>query len=223
MSKAVFKKDYWNVEIKGALDNIAGDLERGVKDQEFYDDLLLVSNEFKKQMALFPTLSFAYTDILTPEKITPDIVSDAMRYVETIRKIYVNIYNEASDKKELLKSKIAGDNMKNFLNLRDKYHNKSLEEFVKDKNETTKTMVYQGELIQKLDPIFMDSKNKLIKAHFYAPEKQVFGYRVDTYIVNVIVLWIMTFFLYLALYFRLLKKLLDSGEAFIRRRRKYAD
>ena len=42
--------------------------------------------------------------------------------------------------------------------------------------------------------------------------KQIFGMKVDTYIVNVIVLWVMTFFLYLALYFRLLKKLLDSGE-----------
>ncbi len=223
MSKAVFKKDYWNVEIKGALDNIAGDLDRGVKDQEYLDDLQLVSNEFKKQIAIFPTLSFAYTDLLTPEKVTPDIVSEAIKYVETIRKIYVNIYNEASNKKELLKSKIAGGNMQNYLNLRNNYHNKSLEEFVKDKNESTKTLIYHGELIQKLDPIFMDSKSKLIKAHFYAPEKQVFGYRVDTYFVNVIVLWIMTFFLYLILYFRLLKKLLDSGEAFIRKRRRIAD
>jgi hypothetical protein len=36
--------------------------------------------------------------------------------------------------------------------------------------------------------------------------------QVETYIVNVIVLWIMTILLYLALYFRLLKKVLDSGE-----------
>jgi len=49
-------------------------------------------------------------------------------------------------------------------------------------------------------------------AHFYAPEKQLFGIKVDTYTVNVIVIWIMTFFFYLALYFRLLKKLLDSIE-----------
>jgi len=70
------------------------------------------------------------------------------------------------------------------LKLRDSYFNKSLEEFVKDKNETTKTIIYKGELVQKLDPVFMDSKYKLIRAHFYAPEKQVFGMKVDTYVVK---------------------------------------
>ncbi len=53
---------------------------------------------------------------------------------------------------------MTGENLQNFLKLRDNYYNKSLEEFVKDKNETTKTIIYKGELIQKLDPIFMDTK-----------------------------------------------------------------
>ena len=90
-------------------------------------------------------------------------------------------------------------------------------------NETTKTIIYKGELVQKLDPIFMDSKNKLIRAHFYAPEKPVFGIKVDTYVVNVVVLWVMTFIFYLALYFRLFKKLLDSGEAVFRKKLKGSD
>jgi len=212
MSKASFKKDYWNVEVKGALDNIVNDLEKGVKSNEFKDDLLLVSNEIRKQLTLTPGIGFAYADQITPDKITPEIASAAITYVEAIRKLYVNIYNDASNRKELLKSNMAGDNLKNFLKLRDTYFNRALEEFVKDKNETTKTIVYKGELVQKLDPIFMDSKNKLILAHFYAPEKQIFGMKVDTYTVNVIVLWIMTLFLYLILYFRLLKKGLDFLE-----------
>jgi hypothetical protein len=223
MSKASFKKDYWHVEVKGSLDNIINDLEKGVKSNEFKDDLLLVSNEIRKQLALTPDIKFLYCDQITPDKITPEVASAAITYVETIRKLYVNLYNDASNRKEIVKSKMAGDNLQNFLKLRDTYFNKSLEEFVKDKNETTKTIVYKGELIQKLDPIFMDSKNKLILAHFYAPEKQIFGMKVDTYIVNVIVLWIMTLFLYLTLYFRLLKKLLDSLEYITGKKRKFTD
>jgi len=223
MSKAVFKKDYWNVEVKGSLDNIINNFEKGIKNDEFRDDVQLVSNEINKQLAITPQIKFAYSDQMTPEKITPEIAAAAISYVESIRKLYVNIYNNASDRKEELKTRMAGDNMQNFLKLRDSYFNKSLEEFVKDKNETTKTMVYKGELIQKLDPIFMDTKNRLILAHFYAPEKQIFGNRVDTYVVNVIVLWVMTFFLYLILYFRLLKKLLDSGEAIFGKKKKIVD
>jgi ABC-type multidrug transport system ATPase subunit len=223
MSKAVFKKDYWNVEVKGSLDNIINNMEKGIRNDEFKDDLLLVSNEINKQLKLTPDIKFAYSDLITPEKITPEIAAAAVIYVESVRKFYVNIYNNASDRKEALKSRLAGDNMQNFLKLRDNHYNKSLEEFVRDKNETTKTMVYKGELIQKLDPIFMDAKKRLILAHFYAPEKQIFGIRVDTYTANVIVLWVMTFFLYLILYFRLLKKLLDSGEAIFGKKKKIAD
>jgi ABC-type multidrug transport system ATPase subunit len=223
MSKARFKKDYWNVEVKGSLDNIINNLEKGIRNDEFRDDLILVSNEINKQLKLTPDLKFAYADQITPEKITPEIAAAAISYVESVRKLYVSIYNNASDRKEAVKSRMAGDNIKNFLKLRDNYFNKSLEDFVMDKNETTKTMVYKGELVQKLDPIFMDTRNRMILAHFYAPEKQIFGIRVDTYIVNVIVLWLMTSLLYLVLYFRLLKKLLDSGEAMFGKKRKIVD
>jgi ABC-type multidrug transport system ATPase subunit len=223
MSKAQFKKDYWNVEIKGKIDDIINSLNKGARDKEFYDNLLLVSNEIKKQLALTPEINFAYTDQLTADKITLEIANAAIGYVETIRKLYVNIYNDASNRKEDLKSRLAGENLQKFLKLRDNYYNKSLEEFVRDKNETTKTIIYKGELVQKLDPIFMDSKNKLIRAHFYAPEKPVFGIKVDTYVVNVVVLWVMTFIFYLALYFRLFKKLLDSGEAVFRKKLKGSD
>jgi ABC-type multidrug transport system ATPase subunit len=223
MSKASFKKDYWNVEIKGSLDNILNSLDKGIKDKEFSDDLLLVSNEINKQLVLTPDIKFAYADQLTPERITADVANAAMSYVESVRKLYVNIYNDASLRKEALKSNLTGESLQKFLKLRDSYFNKSLEEFVKDKNENKKIIVYKGELVQKNDPVFMDSKYNFIRAHFYAPQKRVFGMNVDTYVVNVIVLWIMTLFLYLALYFRLLKKLLDSVEALFGKKKKVTD
>ena len=223
MSKAQFKKDYWNVEIKGALDNIINDLDKGLKDKEFRDNLILVTNEIKKQLLLFPDINFAYADQLTPDKVTREIANAALAYVESIRKLYVRLYNDASDRKEALKSSLTGENLQKFLKLRDNYYNKSLEEFVRDKNESTKIIIYKGELVQKLDPIFMDSKYDFIRAHFYSPEKKVFGAKVDTYTVNVIVLWVMTFFLYLVLYFRLLKKLLDSGEDIFGKKKKLSD
>jgi ABC-type multidrug transport system ATPase subunit len=223
MSKAVFKKDYWNVELKGALDDITAALSTGVKDVEFNDNITLVSNEINKQLAISPGIRFAFADQLTPERITPEITSAAANYVESVRKLYVNIYNEASNRKEDLKSTMTREDLKGFLRLRDNYSNKSIEEFVKDKNETIKTIIYNGEVVQKFDPIFMDPKGKFVRAHFYAPRKPVFGYKIDTYIVNVVVLWIMTFFLYLALYFRLLKKILDSADDFFGKKIKNYD
>ena len=79
---------------------------------------------------------------------------------------------------------------------------------------------YREEIVQKLDPIFMDPEHKLIKAHFYSPVKRIFGQEMDTYWVNVIVLWFITVAIYFILYFRLLKKILDSGGTLMGRKHK---
>jgi hypothetical protein len=71
---------------------------------------------------------------------------------------------------------------------------------------------YNGQLYQKIDPIFQDPDSKFLRSHFYAPRKQIFGTFYDTYWVNVIVIWIMTLFFYLTLYFKALKRLLDFLE-----------
>ncbi len=222
-SKGNYKKNYWYVEIKGKLDNISNDLSKSTRGEFFNDNLLLVSNEINKEIQDLPDIKFAYADYLTPDKVTPEIVSAALQYVESIRKYYIAYYNNANNRKDAIINNLQSKDLDGFLKLQANHFNKSLEEFVTDKNETNKTVIYNGELIQKLEPIFMDPKHNFIKAHFYSPTKRIFGLYVDTYIVNVIILWLITFVLYLALYFRLLKKLLDSGEALMGKKVKGVD
>jgi len=212
MSKARFKKDYWNVEVKGKLESIATELRKESRSEDFNKKLLVVYNEFKKEQIATPDVTFDKIESLTPDKITPDITTEAIAYVESLRKYYVAYSNNAKNRKDAIITKLQTENSENFLKLRDNYSNESLEEFVTNKNETIRTIEFDNEIVQKLEPIYMDPKYPFVRAHFYSPTKQVFGTRVDTFIINVIVLWVMTIILYLALYFRLLKKLLDSGE-----------
>jgi ABC transport system ATP-binding/permease protein len=212
MSKARFKKDYWNVEVKGSLDYIQNDLRKGIRSDDFNEKLLIVRNEFIKEQALIPEMKFELNEYLYPEKITPEVVSKALNYVESLRKYYVAYSNNANNLKNAIITKAQSENNAGFIKLRDNYANESLEEFVTNKNEIVRTIDYKGEIIQKLDPIYMEPEFKFIRAHFYSPTKQVFGTKIDTLTVNVIVLWVMTLILYLALYFRVLKKILDSGE-----------
>jgi ABC-type multidrug transport system ATPase subunit len=212
MSEARFMKDYWNSKLKGNLDRIMIDLRKGERDEDFDDDLLLVSNEIKKEQIIQPDVKFEYANDLTPEKVTPDIVNAALVYIEQIRKLNVRKYNIANISRDALITKFESENKEAFLKLKSQYFNKSLEESVTAKNDAQKTIEFNGELIQKLDPIYMEPKFKFIKAHFYSPTKRLFGWNADTYLINVAVIWVMTVFLYIILYFRLLKKLLSSGE-----------
>jgi ABC-type multidrug transport system ATPase subunit len=210
-SKGNYKRNFWCSDLKLKLETILNDLNSGEKGKDFNEKLLLVSNEINKELSLFPKLQFQYSSQLTPETINPEIAEAALKYIELVRRYYVDYYNFADGKKNELVEKMQKDENNNFIRLRNKYHNEALEEFVINKNETVSKIEFKGKLIQKMDPVFMDPEYKFIRAHFYSPTKRLYELKVDTYIINVIILWIITFILYFALYFRFLKKILESG------------
>jgi hypothetical protein len=211
-SRGNFKRNFWCTEMKSKLESISNELKKPQRSEDFENDIILVRNEIRKEMAFLPKIQFNYLDDLTPQKITPEAVTAAQNFVELLRKYYIDYYNFADGKRNALIGKLEKENGNLYLVLRDKHHNESLEEFAINKNETTTFIEFKGEFIQKMDPIFLDPQFPFIKAHFYSPTKRIFGAYIDTYIVNVVVLWVMTILLYLALYFRVLKRLLDSGE-----------
>ncbi len=213
MSRAKFKKDYWNAKVKGNFDKMLNEVTRGSRGSDFNDNLLLVQNEIRKEVKERPDLTFDYLDDLTPDRITADVINSALTYLEQARRYYVAYYNNASNRKDAMITQFEKEDKEAFQKLRDDHYNIALEEFVLAKNESQKIIEYNDEIVQKLDPIFMDPAPGFLKAHFYAPAKNIFGLQVSTLIVNTAVLWVIALLLYGVLYFRLLKKLLDSIEA----------
>ena len=60
------------------------------------------------------------------------------------------------------------------------------------------------------DPIYLDPVNhKYFGAHFYSPSKYFLDYKFDTFSANLIVIWLMTIFLTITLYFDVLRKILE--------------
>jgi len=220
-SHANFKRNFWCSELKHKLDDIAEQLKSGNRSADFSNNLLIVSNEIRKELEALPKLSFSYSNDLTPEKITPEIAAAANDLIESLRKYYIDVFNYADNKKNSLVVKLQNEGNNEYMSLRNNYHNTSLEEFVINKNESTKIMEYQGELVQKMDPIFMDPQSRFIKAHFYSPTKRIFNLYVDTYYMNILVLWAISLILYTALYFRVLKKIIESGDQRKRRRSEF--
>jgi hypothetical protein len=223
MSESRFVKDYWCSKVKGNLDKLLIDLNKGEIDEDFNDDLELVYNEIKKLQDRIPGIRFDNAESLKPDLVTSEIIKDAIAHVEIVRRYFVKLYNKANNEKDGLISKMEADNKEAYQKLRDDNFNVSLDEFVTLKNETQKTIEYEGELIQKFDPIFMDPTSGFIKAHFYSPEKRIFGLSIDTYWVNVLVIWTVTMITYLLLYFRILRNMLSYGEKVLSRRPKLPD
>ena len=127
-----------------------------------------------------------------------------------IKGLYIKYYNAFADIKN---RKIADfrkekDGKKLFIEKRDAYQNESLSDLVKNNNELNKIIEFEGRLVQKSDPVYIDAKG--FRAHFFAPTKKLFGSTVDTYWVNVFVILGMAFSLFISLYFDLFKRIIDS-------------
>jgi hypothetical protein len=83
---------------------------------------------------------------------------------------------------------------------------------VKKRFEKNKILEYNYELIQQVDPIYKDPDIEgffNFRSHFFAPRKYFAGKFFDTYWFNLSFVWVFTVFLYLTLYYDVLKKLLD--------------
>jgi ABC-type multidrug transport system ATPase subunit len=212
ISQTKFKRDFWYDDMRKLIDFVSNQLNNGNKSDAFINKLEIIYNEIGKEQIILPSLKFEYLEYLKPEKVTPEVLNAARTYLDSVKKMYIAHYNNISLKKEALLNKLQSEDKAGFFKMRDDYTNDKLEEFVTNKNETQGSIEYKGEIVQKAQPIYMDPNFNFIKAHFYAPVKKVFGINVDTFVVNVLVLWIITIGLYLILSFRLLKRLLDSGE-----------
>jgi ABC-type multidrug transport system ATPase subunit len=212
MSMANFRKTFWNEKINERLTRLESSLTEGMKDEVYIEDLELLRNEIKKQLKLLPDEEFRFADYLTPERFNEDIFRETKKYIDRTRQYYINLYNRANTLKDKTVMEWETKNHKKITELRNLYFNDKLDEFVTNKNEVKKVIVYKNRIYQKADPIFTEPESWLIKAHFYAPAKNIFGRPVNTLVVNVIVLWLITIFFYIALYFRLLKRFLDYIE-----------
>jgi translation initiation factor 2 beta subunit (eIF-2beta)/eIF-5 len=129
--------------------------------------------------------------------------------LQIIKDFYIKMYNIFA---RLKNQKIAKFRNKEngkilFIAQRDHYQNESLNDLVKNKDELNKIIEFDEQLVQKSDPIYREAKG--FRAHFFAPSKQLFGYSLDTFWINILVILGMTFSLFISLYFDILKRTID--------------
>jgi ABC-type multidrug transport system ATPase subunit/uncharacterized tellurite resistance protein B-like protein len=211
MSKAIYRKDYWSVNLQNKVESIGRNLHDPARAEDIKLHLDLLRSEIKNEMEENSIITFNHLSELTPEKINEDILNSLHTYLNKIKAYNIKLYNKANDESDKRKRELQRTDEKKeaFNKIKRERNNESLEDFVKNSNVTDKIIQYKSRLYQKMDPIFMDPKHKLIKAHFYAPRKQVFGSFFSTFAVNIAVIWFMTLIFYIILYYRLLKKFLD--------------
>lgn len=94
---------------------------------------------------------------------------------------------------------------------KNKYYNESLTDLVRSIDVKNRLLEHEGKLLQQIDPVFQNPAPANIldyRTGFFFPNKQFMGLTIDTYIFNLIVIWLISFALYWLLYGEVLRKVI---------------
>lgn len=215
-----FKKNFWLAKLREKLSTTQNNISDDSKKEEITNNLKLLQNEITKELDRNPKIKFADLDNLTPEKVNATVFNNTKNYLQELNNYYLKKYKKANSKRDKLASELNKDTEAKelFIKMKDRYTNDALSDFVKDKNEMNKIIELDNQLYQKADPVYLSPDG--FRAHFYAPEKKVFGTYIDTYWVNIAVIWFMSIILAFTLYFDVLKNFILGIEKLIEKIKK---
>ena len=182
-------------------------------------NLALLQNEMRKQnREELATVYEGRLEQLEIHTVTRNKLNELQEHLIKLEKEYTNLLNYTSD--ELTKLRFDRqstiEKKKAFRQLKAKHHNNELAVLVKKKSATKKISEKNGELIQLVDPIYkipMPNDFALdYRAHFFAPMKHLFGQYYNTYSFNLFAIWLLSFVLYLTLFFGVFRLIIESFE-----------
>jgi energy-coupling factor transporter ATP-binding protein EcfA2 len=211
ISIAKFKKDIWYNEMKSILSRLESNIDWERLDDADRQNMTLVYNEIEEEMGFTPAITFDLS-LINRREITRESIEAARDYIDRVRRYYIEVSKNAVEARDQSIMAYERADRDGFITMKKQYTNESLEEFVRNDNEKNKIKRYRNRLYQNYDQIFFDPVNPLVKAHFYAPRKQLFGVYARTLAVNTLVIWCMTLILYILLYFRVLHRILESSD-----------
>ncbi|HTB06699.1 MAG TPA: ATP-binding cassette domain-containing protein [Bacteroidia bacterium] len=208
-----FKKNFWYPRMTAKLSECQTNMKNPQMQQQTADDLVLLKNEIVKQLMQTPSVPYTCLDSLDVQHFTNSLANKTTVYLSAVNDFYIGEYNKVFDARDKLVQSLNSNDASRtaFLQEKDDYSNDNLSDVVTNHNDfTNKIIEVDHELIQRADPIFLDPIKSSIfgNAQFYAPTKRMFGQLLDTYWVNMGIIWVMTIVLMITLYFNGLKRLL---------------
>jgi ABC transport system ATP-binding/permease protein len=214
-SVANFNQVYRLPELHSRLEMVSEEFisEGAIREQK--DNLELLANEIRKSNEMVPLHTFTAVNDLVPEKFNNDILTKLELHLEILDDYYTKEFIFANTQRENLVLYYMENEPGIYNQVKDDYHNESVEEYVRKVFESNEMVQYQNELIQQNEPVYNDPLPRgwfSFRSHFFAPQKYFMGRYIDTYWFNMGFIWFLSLLLYIALYYKILYKLIHLPE-----------
>ena len=151
-------------------------------------------------------------NLLTVEGINEDVITQTENFLTQLKRFYYNRFNEADARRAATTRQIKSQlkNPEDLPLLRGQYQNETIREMVSNDRSVDRIVEDKGKLVQKLYPIYMwpEADHFLdFRTQFLVAYKPIFGIYMDTFVFNVLAIWVMTTFLFILLFYDVLGRL----------------
>jgi hypothetical protein len=201
---------------------------RNSRDANVVNALDILRNEIGYELQMIGPDKFKEVDKLAIGKFDSTVYVKTSAFLKTLKQYYTQRLNRASAAKDTLEESLtkSPEQAAVFKTFHDTFVNDAVSDAVKNMTSADRIVEYDGKLIQKIYPIYMDEHRPShlfdFSANLYQPTKHFAGVHFDTLYFNIAVIWSMTLFLFVTLYFDALKsliKLLEGNRKYKKRDR----
>jgi ABC-type multidrug transport system ATPase subunit len=207
VSNSDFKTGFLIPQLQSKLQQCMRRKEEGMDSTLLVRDLKIVANEFDQVLINSDYAPFAYSHLLNSKDFNENVMEEAYGYLYYLNMNLTEEAKKANERKDKVYEQLINDmGREEFVNFKQKYYNKNLADIVLNRTEINKIFETDKHLVQKKDPIFMEPTSQIGRAHFYSPVKIIQGMKISTLLYNVLIMWIMTGLLFLALFGDVLRR-----------------
>ncbi len=154
--------------------------------------------------------SFQYMTRLNRNSFSFDVADSARAFLEKLSQHFSSILNRCSSQRDAIYQECINQMGQNGLDdLRKDYYNDDLASLVLNATAENKIVESGDRLTRKKDPVFLEPTSRNGRSQFYAPVKNLSGWKIDTFWFDTAVIWLMSVFLYFTLLFDALRNAIN--------------
>ncbi|MDO9581198.1 MAG: ATP-binding cassette domain-containing protein [Bacteroidales bacterium] len=199
------------------------DLKQDLKECQIYKDSTqyreVVIDDFAKlnyhidKLKGFAGLRFIpgkWKASLNIDRFSSEVAEQTKEYLDSLTGRFRVLRNNAMEQRDsVAKSLEAEIGIEELINLKDNFENRKLKELVLEWATIHKSIKTPKKIIQKYEPGYMKPVSKYGRAQLFTPYKRIGNISIDTFWFNILVLWVVTFILYLTLYYNLFQRTIN--------------
>ncbi|MGE5429283.1 MAG: ATP-binding cassette domain-containing protein, partial [Methylococcaceae bacterium] len=209
MAQARYRSEILTTELIGQVELVNGLTRLNKSGNNNSQKLQIIQHEIIKLDNAKVLPKFKFTDSLVFGKFNDKIAELAKMHLNNLKEFYNKQYLKVKSEKDQLINRLDKEKGDQFLwDQKMKFHNKSLEVLVTNSDAKQFYRETPHGYMQKIAPIYKDPDFNYGRAHFLASQKNLMGHFVNTLTFNVAIIWLMSTFLYISLYYNWLRKML---------------